>query len=496
MADFTPVAAQIQVPQSSFNPLQTAEGAMALQGGMLRNRLLGLNLQGQQAIGQIIGANTDPATGETDWQRVSADASQNPAAAILMPQVQQQVLARQMAQVQLQREQLGLTGDQWGKVGATAMELLGRRDADGKPVQLSRQDVSDTMANDLIGSGMFSDPNAVKRLTGFLTGLPEDDTGIRQRLKGVAIMSSPTPERIAEVNGAVQSTDTGAQIQQQQVSPLTGEVTPVQTLTKTLTPSEKAARVGTVNQTTGVPESVPVGAVTSDTGAPQQVAGLTGPGGSLPTGLGPGRAEAMAAPVAARGQRAAEIEQSFAGSRMRQSQLEELAATLGDFRSGPGAAKWSGIVTEANRLFGTHYDDSQASAQQVFEKIASQVAAAQRDTMGSASTNAQTELAQLASPGSVKSPEANQQVIGLLRGNEDWIQAKAKAWKAAQKAGVTPDQLDDFEQQFSKLYDPRYFQEKYMTANQRGAMAREMGPKAYQAFEKQRKEVLGYAGIQ
>lgn len=145
-------------------------------------------------------------------------------------------------------------------------------------------------------------------------------------------------------------------------------------------------------------------------------------------------------------------------SAQRKAMLEELRQMQGDFRSGPNAAKWSGIVTEFDRIFGTHFADSGASDQQIFGKIAQQIASAQRDTLGLPATNAGEAAAEIAAPNSAYSPKANLALIAQLEGNEDLLQKKQAAWTAYSKKGGT---YNGFASQFNRTFDPRFFWDQY-----------------------------------
>lgn len=505
MTDFA-LAAQIKPPE--MDPLATVGKLQAVQQGQLQNRLLGLNLGGKQALGDIIGQSTDPNTGETDWNAVSAAASQRPDAAILLPEIQKQVLDRKISEQQLAGVTLDTQMKRSGLIANTVGSLLATPEG-----QLTPEVVQSALTDRLVKSGIFSDKPSLTQLASVyqqVSGL--DETHLRQLLQQYGQAADMTTSRIetqyAQAHGGMTPSAANAQTTLNVPKP-GGGFTPTTMRAEDAVKLESGGGVQTgpaenAEGLTPVQAGAQAYGVTTPGGTPgivtQGAAAHAAATGGTPqvqiTGAAPGVAAANAAPVAERGQRATEIENSYAGSVQRAAMLDELGAAGGDFRSGPGAQRWSKYVSEFNRVTGAHFSDDAASAQQVFGKIAEQVAAQQAATMHLTNTNAQHEAAQLASPNATYSPEANNQVRALLRGNEDYIQTRAKAWAAAQRPGpngqpgATPAQLDEFERQFAQIYDPRFFQEAYMTPNQRGAMARQMGPKAFQAFEAKRKQAL------
>lgn len=480
MPDMT-VAAKVKAPE--FDPLGTMGKLQTVQSGMLNNQLLGLQVGGKQALGQIIGQNTDPGTGETDWGKVSAAASQDPRAAILLPEIQKATLDRQLTQVQLQREQLGLSGDQWGKVGASAIELLGRKGADGQPVKLTREDVSKAMAQDLIGSGMFHDENSVKRLTGFLTSLPNDPAGIAQALKGIAIMSSPTPDRVALINGSQETVNTGSQQVQQQRSALTGEVTPNAVFDNTRGPDAKAGLVQKWNPQTHQMDLVPSGEVVGDM-APGAVPGQPSTGAKpiQPVAAAPALGETATAEAGV--QQAQALQQRAAIVPTRKAALKNMVDSLDSFTPGPKAD-----LTYQVKALATQFGKPSPSvakgvaAQEEFNKLAAQIALDQWGSLGGSGSNEQLATAMKANPGATLSKMGIKNVAALLQGNEDAIGAQFSAWKKY-SATHGPGSYGDFLEGWNRYYDPRVYQAQHMDAGSRKAMVAKMSPAERKTFDR------------
>ncbi|HKS71092.1 MAG TPA: hypothetical protein VJQ45_11755, partial [Ktedonobacterales bacterium] len=509
MADFT-VAAEVKPP--TFDPLKTAGAAMALQSGMLNNRLLGLQVRGKQALGSIIGQNTDPNTGEVDWQKVSSDASADPAAAILMPEIQGQVLDRQIKQQQLAGVTLDMQMKRARGIADTTGALLSTPEG-----QLTPDMVMDAATTRLVKTGILNDPQSLTQLASLGQQLqgksdPQIRTILQQLGQSADASSSRLEYQFAQQNNGLSPTTAAGQVSVPVFDKATKRWVPTQRPLGEVVQLEKTSgpiQTGPGTTAEGVPISEagkPAYSVQTPNGTPGMVtegeAARSAAAGAAPqvitTGAAPGVIQANTAPVVARGQRAAQLEESFLGAagQQRRATLQEMTSSLGGFRSGPGAAWASRHIAEVNRTLGTNFAQNEVGAQQAFGKQAEQVAAQQGAALHLDTTNLQHEAAKLASPNVPYSDEANRRVIAQLRGNEDFGNAMAKAWALAQKpkaqggGGLDPSQFNVFEQQFTSLFDPRYFQERYMTAGQRGEMAREMGPDGWKQFKAARDKAL------
>lgn len=474
MDGITPVAAGIKAPD--FDPLATLGKVQAVQGGMLQNRLLGLNLQGKQALGEIIGQNTDPTTGETNWQGVSGAASQNPQAAILLPEIQKQVLDRQLTNVQLQREQLGLTGDQWKVTGAAAMELLGRRDKDGNPAALSPDDVMSTLVQDANFRGLAGDQNFITRLASFAQSIQgKDPDQVRQALKGIALMANPTAETVGILNGAPSTVTNGSQTIGQQVSPLTGETTKNFVVNQGRTPSEKASLVQVWNPQTHQYEYKPSGSVIGDM-APGAIPGNTGSGAKPPTTVAAAPALGETATAESNVQQAQQLQQRAAMVPDRKAALANLVNTVDQFATGPASGQIGKLKALAAQFgIAPTSINASAAARDEFNKLASQVALQQFGALGGTGSNQQLDTSLHANPNEVMTNMGIKNVVALLQGNEDAIGAQFQAWKKF--SAVHGDaSYGDFLAGWNRYYDPRVFQAQHMDKASRDAMLRKMSP--------------------
>lgn len=439
-----------------------------------------LLFQGRQAAGQALQQSIDPSTGQIDFNNVNRLIQANPKIA---PYAQQAVSEALAARGQSITNQTGQTALQGAYTKNLRQVIASVPPGPNQPQQVISA----------IGKGAQMGLYPADLAASFVGGQSlSDGTTMADLVKQATIANGEAAPMEAQF-GTTEELNTGGKNVALNANRVTGERNAMggnaPSVEMTLTPEGEAQRIPTVGPD-GQPKTVPQSAVVTPTGMPKGSATPAGPNGELATGLAPGEAEAIGAPKAVQAAQAAELGKVYEGSVPRSAQLKELLAAQGDFRSGPGAAKWSGIVTEFNRLFGTNLAGDQAAAQQTFGKIAEQVAEAQRGAMGSNATNAQTEAARIASPNTTYSPEANRRVIAMLLGNEDYIQTKQKAWQAFQQHGGKPSQYNAFVQQFNEHFDPRYFQEQYMTPDQKAEMYKAMGPAGLKKYEDGRKLAL------
>ncbi|MEN6304637.1 MAG: hypothetical protein ABFD96_18040, partial [Armatimonadia bacterium] len=250
---------------NTVDPLAFPTKVQALQQGILQNRLLGQQVQGREALGRIIGGATG-ADGVTNWGKVSADAADDPMAAILLPEIQKANLERQLQELGLDKATLELTGQRWGRVGDTAGALLAQKEP------LTAQQVGAAVRDNLLASGMFNDEASRQQLVGFMGNLPQDDAGIRNYLKNVYLSAGMTAEKVGTLLGAVNTQDIGGQQLTTQTSPLTGERSILATTEKTRTPESKATFVERYNPETKAMERVTSGEAVGDA-APGAVGG-------------------------------------------------------------------------------------------------------------------------------------------------------------------------------------------------------------------------------
>lgn len=249
---------------------------------------------------------------------------------------------------------------------------------------------------------------------------------------------------------------------------------------------ELAARVtGPVDPITGAPTTVPLGTVT-----PPNLSGAAGSaipnGGRMPsallnpanapppitgvvaTGLGP----AAAATASARGTASAGAFQRYSeegvNAKSQDAILANMLAEADQFGTGFAQDRVKNVHAFFQRVgdkIGIAFpgvNPHSLAANEGFDKLAAQIANAQ-----GAGSDARMAVNQHANPSSSLSPEGIKQIIGQLRGNADYMQARQKL------AAAHPDKADreGFEANVASKLDPRVFQYARLTPDQRRTYA-------------------------
>lgn len=462
------IPAGVQVPQ--FDPLAAVSKAQALGTGILQNRLLGQQVQSKIALGNAVTQATDAATGKTDWNKALGLLSQDPQGAFAVPELAGQVQEREARQLQISKDQLGLAKDRWTMIGDTAGSLL----TDKTP--LTREGVIKILADNLVGSGKFNDENSVGMLTSFVQNLPTDDAGIRKALGQVYTASGDTLQRIQALQGTPSTLDTGSQIIEQQVSPLTGGIQVNGVVAKTRSPSEKAALVQVWDPARGAYVSKPSGEIIGD----------AAPGAQPGRGVAVQTAPALGEPEAAqRGVEQAQAWRQAAETAPEQkAQIQNLRDQVGKFTSGPQAS-WIYRAKALATMLGVAPKDvkDEVAAQEEFAKLAQQWANANTGQLGEG-TDSKLNAALKASPNEFLSTQGVTGILALLEGQQDAAVAKNAAWQKWLNSGKSPGTAGQFQTQWNEIYNPRVFQSQYMSDAQRQNMLRSMSPKERDRFQK------------
>lgn len=156
--------------------------------------------------------------------------------------------------------------------------------------------------------------------------------------------------------------------------------------------------------------------------------------------------------------------------------LGNLEDMIGKFTPGK-AADWTLVaknfatrnvpMPDSWKKDGAPFDVKSIASQEEFNKQSVQLAQQQFAAIGGTGTDAKFNSAYETSPNETLSKLGNQGIIKLLKGNEDAIQAKNKAWQAWQKSGNGPHTYAQFSANFNDHFDPRVFQFKYLSPKER-----------------------------
>lgn len=234
--------------------------------------------------------------------------------------------------------------------------------------------------------------------------------------------------------------------------------------------------LSTPTQTGITPEGAPVtgsrGQFNYETGggaAPAAPRAAAGPPG-IPVALSP--SAAAAAPVGGAASAAAGVRLREAADMAPQAKamLGNLEEDLKHFTSGP-AADWTRVGKAwTNRNVPLpkdwKFDPQSIASQEQFNKQALQLAQQQFAAIGGTGTDAKFSSAFETNPHETLSHLGNENIIRLLKGNQDAIGAKYKSWQQYKKT-YGPDSYDQFSEQFNSDFDPRVFQFKYLSKEDR-----------------------------
>lgn len=115
---------------------------------------------------------------------------------------------------------------------------------------------------------------------------------------------------------------------------------------------------------------------------------------------------------------------------------------------------------------GAMFDPSSVADQESFNKNIYNLVQSQFKALGGTGSDAKLDSASHTSPSELMSQVGVKNILSLLKGNQDAIQAKAKAANAYVKANG-PQSMPAFNEAWNENFDPRVFQFKYMPKDQR-----------------------------
>lgn len=238
------------------------------------------------------------------------------------------------------------------------------------------------------------------------------------------------------------------------------------------TPEFRAGRVGIVGPN-NTPEQAPQSALSTPTGEAKVVPGLTGPHGETQSGLAPGVGETQAGVAKNAADQYTDLRTAYADSANRKTLINNVLTAAKNTRTGPNAPIAANVVTEANRILGTHFDEKSTTATQMVEALGNQLVSQEDNLIGRSSGKASLLVGHGANPSGIINNDTIAQLGAQMLGNEDQIQAKAKAaegWlnqknpDGSKKNNVT--KFNDFQNEWIGNVDPRVFQEPYMSTEQ------------------------------
>lgn len=511
----------------TFDPLSMVGEFARTQGSLLNNKLIGQQVAGNQALGNIYAGATDPNTGVLDPRLAGQGiAGLTGDAASIAPQGTADIQAQRQAQIAQATAQAGLTtadlaahAATYGKIVDMAGGLLGLTKPGppdpitGKPtqtpVQLTAPMVAQTMTDNLVPI-IGHNPTAMGQLTNFLTSLPQtdnpaaDDSAIRQKIgavyQGFGETQDAVNAHIATLKGAPAAVNLGGTTGIFQTSPLTGQTNQDTTLTNTLSPEAEAAPRQVVNPTTGQPGTAPTSSVVTPTGqARSNVPGLQIANGITPTGQIPGLGEAQ---TAVGQQSGVQYAGDLATSTATQNNIVILKKLSGLLEAPEGKTGPSTQTVNTMRNFllanapallpqGITEAQIQSADQDQIKKYMVQSAAAAASQYG-AGTNEKLAVAASGNPNPDMSNLANQDVTRM---NLALARAQQGRLAAFQATGLPPAQYSTWASNWNRQVDPRAFMLDVLPAAERAKMLQSITTPAGKQAILQGKAAAEQAGL-
>lgn len=464
--------------QPQVDPLGTVGKLQGVQQGVLNNRLLQQQIGAKEALGRAVTQATDAATGQTDWQKALGYMAQDSAGAFGVPELAGTVLDKQIKELSLQREKLGLSTDQ-GKVLSNGflpfIQKFSTPGKDGVVPKPTPNDFAEALSGVLSAMGPGADANVVQRAAALYQHVGDDPAKMIESAKNLAVIGDPTPDRIGMVYGPVTTQDTGAQTLLTQTPTLGGPTAVRTAINKERSPSEKAALVDTYDPATGKMVKRTSGALVGD---------------ALPgTAMG---AVAQSAPAVGETETAAKGVEAIANwnrqaelAPQQKADLQTIRGLSQQFASGTYADK-VGFVKKLATFMGVASPQVRdaAAAQEEAAKLMQQFVNRSTENLGGAGTDAKLESSIKGNPNEFMTREGIMGATALMLGQLDAETARNAAAQKWLAAGGKPGDYQQFVTQFQKLYNPRVFQSVHMSDAQRQKMLQSMSEAERKQFQK------------
>lgn len=474
-------------------PLSTGGSSNLLQTLMSATQLRGVQQQQQSnvAASAAYKAATDPATGQIDYNKLTAALSQGPAAYNL-PQIQSQINEARNSQVTFDKGKLELAQKRIDLLSNGFGGLLASGNVSPQAVM--------QLASQGIRQGLFSPEEAVS----FTSDMPSDPSQLQGWAKQKYVGFSENADKLKTLMPQTQTVNTGAQQVVAAFDPLTGAPTGQNTVFNNQMSPEAAAQPTQVfDPATGTMRNVTRQqfADMAGGGGQQQPQGMSASG--QPSGLGTGRLQPItsapgvqAAPALGAADAAQVVGKGAAESSIalqRQAdvapqsiyQLQNMRTALSDINTGPNAdwrakaqALALGIAPEISQKLGI--DPQKIASQEEFNKFSVQLAQATASGLGEG-TDSKLASAIAANPNIGLSKLGNQQIIDVLIATQRATQAKNSAW---QNSGLPPEQFNKFSTQWNKDIDPRVFAAQDMDNDHVWKMVDSLPKRDQEAFMK------------
>jgi hypothetical protein len=453
-------------------PIQTAATLQGLRQNQTR-------LNANQAISDAYRQSVDPNTGEVDFGKLQALASQNGAGAFL-PEFMGQIAQQRNSQLQYETGKLDQALKQQqavrGTIGSLALDP-----------NLGKADMSQNIAQQIVGlvqSGILPQDQAVRELKS-IPGDPALQAGwVRNHL-----MNSLSGEaKIKALMPQVQTINTGGATNVVAINPMTGEPTVTGTMQNTVSPDTLAQNVEVVGPD-GARYAITKGQQLAGQGGAPQGAGYTGryqqgavPGG-VQTALSPSQQSALTAQGSSSNTAAQELHNAAADAPMRLNLLQQARDNLAGINTGPGS-DWRNTAKSffnamspdlAKKIGWTgdvqNYDE--------FKKILTNYASSVSGSLGSG-TDARLNAAITGNANPGISKMANEDILAKTMAAEKMRAAQDYAF---QNSGLTTDKFNQWQSQWNKAVNPDAFVFTSMSPQQQQAFIKRQSPTQLAKFK-------------
>ncbi|WP_059416275.1 hypothetical protein [Cupriavidus basilensis] len=486
----------IKPPQTGLAQLgQTVDTARGLIGLQSASQQLGAN----QIISQAYQQATDPQTGQVDFGKLQALATQGGAGAFL-PDF--------MAKIASQRNQQ-LTYDT-GKLELALKQQTDIRNRIGSLMSSPNYGKGD-LKNEIIGAmgqALASGTLPLEQAQREVASIPGDPAAQAEWIKQHYLNSLSGEAKIQAMLPRTQVLNTGGQTQVLNIDPLTGKPSIAGSLQNTLTPGEASAEVPGVTPE-GTPYtmmraqrlqqmqggSAPAAGQPGYTGRFPGAQGSAGgapnglPAGALQTGLSPAQQASQSAGATAQAGQSAAAAQRLAdeanNTPMQVNLLNTARDALSQIKTGPGtdwrntfasALQSTPMIGDALKAMGVN-DPNKIASYDEFKKIMTNYASSISGSVGSG-TDARLNAAITGNANPNISNLANDDILVKTLAGLKMRQAQNYAW---QNSGNSPDKFNQWQSQWNKAVDPATFAYSEMTPEQRSQFASRQG-KSFDSF--------------
>jgi hypothetical protein len=181
---------------------------------------------------------------------------------------------------------------------------------------------------------------------------------------------------------------------------------------------------------------------------------------------------------------------------------ENLRTAAAQIHTGPQAGFWGYLgalkqeyAPDLQLRIGPNATD-QANYEEV-KKLAQRVLSYQSDTLGLPRTNQSVDIASGATPHEETSPAGIQRLVGMLEGNEAYLNARNTAFNEwmRRNPGNGPETWNDFIPIWNANMDPGIFQAHFMTPDEAQAIRTRMGPARFDAMRSAARRLGYFAGF-